>query len=333
MSAIQRQLTETGLLQQASVELDKHLSMHPALRANRVTGGKSCPLSSTGEVKFTGCGCLSKSVMPATPGPMNLHRVRSSAFNVNDSRSRASDSRPHQSQYRTCGQLQNCRVILAELRRGEFRVIDSGMTSSGPDERLVFVDLETGGLETWRPIIQIAAISVTSSLREIESFEAKLRFESRFVDPKSLCKNNYSVERWSREAHPARNVATAFADFLRRHATVEVSAAGRGGYQVAQLVAHNAAFDGPFLQAWFQRMGLFFPGHFRLLCTVQRAVWLFHEDKSLTPPRDFKLGTLCEYFGVPLRPEEAHDALNDVRATVSLYRAMHTFQTQRRIAA
>lgn len=207
------------------------------------------------------------------------------------------------------------------------------MVSNGPDERLVFVDLETGGLETWRPIIQIAAIAVTSSLREIETFESKLRFESRFVDPRSLRKNNYSAERWGREARSARDVATAFADFLRRHATLDVSAAGRGGYQVAQLVAHNAAFDGPFLQALFGRMGLFFPGHFRVLCTVQRAVWLFHEDKSLTPPRDFKLGTLCEYFGVPLRPEEAHDALVDVRATVALYRAMHNFQAARQIAA
>lgn len=30
---------ETGLLDEASVEPDKHLSMHPALRANRVVGG------------------------------------------------------------------------------------------------------------------------------------------------------------------------------------------------------------------------------------------------------------------------------------------------------
>jgi len=55
---------------------------------------------------------------------------------------------------------------------------------------------------------------------------------------------------------------------------------------------------------------------------LQRAVWLFHEDKSLTPPPDFSLLTLCHYFGVPLRANEAHEALNDVRATVELYRAI-----------
>ena len=49
--------------------------------------------------------------------------------------------------------------------------------------------------------------------------------------------------------------------------------------------------------------------------------WLFHEQKILTPPTDFRLRTLCEYFGVQLRDEDAHNALNDVRATVGLYRA------------
>lgn len=55
---------------------------------------------------------------------------------------------------------------------------------------------------------------------------------------------------------------------------------------------------------------------------MQRAIWLFHEDKTLTPLDNFKLRTLCDYFGVPLRAEESHDALVDVRATVGLYRAM-----------
>jgi DNA polymerase III epsilon subunit-like protein len=87
-------------------------------------------------------------------------------------------------------------------------------------------------------------------------------------------------------------------------------------------VAHNAEFDGPFLRSWFERLGLFFPGSYRVSCTMQRAMWLFHEDQSLTPPADFRLGTLCEYFGAVLRPSEAHDALADVRATVELYRRM-----------
>jgi DNA polymerase III epsilon subunit-like protein len=192
-----------------------------------------------------------------------------------------------------------------------------------PDERLVFVDLETGGLETWRPIIQLAAIAIAGNGRELEAFEAKLRFDERFADPKSLRKNHYSSERWLREARPACVVAESFAQLLMRHATIDQTSAGGRVFQVAQLVAHNADFDGPFLKAWYERMRLFLPASPRVLCTVQRAMWSFHENKLLTPPTDFKLGTLCEYFGIPLAADDAHDALNDVRATVALYRAMN----------
>jgi len=69
-----------------------------------------------------------------------------------------------------------------------------------PDERLVFVDLETAGLETWRPIIQIAAIAISSDGRELETFEAKLRFKESLADPKALRKNHYSAEKWLFEA-------------------------------------------------------------------------------------------------------------------------------------
>ena len=92
---------------------------------------------------------------------------------------------------------------------------------------------------------------------------------------------------------------------------------------MAQLVAHNAErFDSPFLHAWYRRLGLFLPARYMALCTKQRALWLLEEDKSLTPPANFQLQTLCEYFGVSLPAEAAHDALNDVRATVELYRAI-----------
>ncbi len=201
------------------------------------------------------------------------------------------------------------------------------------DERLVFLDLETAGLETWRPIIQIAAIATTSSLRELESFETKVHFDKRLAAPNALRKNHYDAMLWQREGISAREAAQRFAAFLKRHATVDMMS-GRGQpYQVAQLVAHNASFDGAFVQAWFERLGLFLPGHFRLFCTMQRAAWLFHEDKTLTPPTNYKLGTLCEYFGVQLRDDQAHDALADVRATVELYRAMTAWCQRRRAAA
>lgn len=200
-------------------------------------------------------------------------------------------------------------------------------------QRLVFVDIETAGLQVWRPIIQIAAIAVNSSFRELECFEEKIEFDERRAVRRSLHKRHYSRRRWQREARRDRDVAVEFGAFLARHATVNAVNARGEPFVVAQLVAHNAAFDAPFLRAWFERLGIFFPGTYRVFCTLHRAMWLFHEDRTLKPPDDFKLGTLCQYFGIRLPADQAHDALNDVRATVALYRAMHSHAKRRRFAA
>ncbi len=201
-------------------------------------------------------------------------------------------------------------------------------------EILIFFDLETAGLDPEKhPIIQIAAIAVDSTLRELESFEVKIRFEESEADPKSLSENRYSKELWKREAVEAAIVAHRFAKFLRRHATFDMLSKDGKPYQVSQLVAHNGErFDGPFIHAFYRKLGLFCPARYMVLCTKQRALWLFDEDKSLTPPADFKLGTLCEYFGIRLRDEDAHDAFNDVRATVELYRAMTSRKVEQQAA-
>ena len=193
-----------------------------------------------------------------------------------------------------------------------------------PDEPLVFIDIEVAGSEIFRPIIQLAAIAVDSEGNELESYEAKLRFHQRYANKQALSnKRHYCERRWLTEAKDPHVVAEELSQLFERHACIDQVAGNGRVYQVAQLVAHHAEFDGAHLKAWFERMRLFLPASPRVLCTVQRAMWAFHEDKSLTPPPDYKLLTLCQYFGIPFSEEEAHNALNDVRATVALYRAMN----------
>ena len=189
-------------------------------------------------------------------------------------------------------------------------------------DRLVFVDLETAETSGVWSAIQVAAVAVSSELHELGSFEAKLPIH------RPIHHRRFDAAVWEREAKSLREVAKDFGDFLREHASIPMTPVGSPSYRVAQIVAHNAEFDGAMLRSWFDRMGLFFPGHYRMLCTVQRAVWLFREASELDPPPDYKLGTLCRYFGVEYRSEEAHDALYDVRATAELYRAMTVLSEQ-----
>jgi len=182
--------------------------------------------------------------------------------------------------------------------------------------RLVFVDLETAEASGVWSVIQVAAVAVSSTLHELGSFEAKLPVS------RTVSHRHSDESTWNREAKPLQEVAKSFGEFLREHASIPMTSVEGPSYRVAQIVAHNAEFDGAMLRAWFDQTGLFFPGHYRMLCTVQRAIWLFQEAKHQVPPWDYKLGTLCRYFSVEYRHEEAHDALYDVRATVELYRAM-----------
>lgn len=199
------------------------------------------------------------------------------------------------------------------------------------DERLVFFDLESGGffdvvageVKVTKPLIQIAAIALDRHYRECETFEVKVAFDERDADRASLAANHYDAEVWSTQAVLPHTAAKRFAAFLRRHATVDRLSKNGKPYSVAQLVAHNAErFDGPLIHAWFKLLREFCPAAYSVFCTKQRAFWLFHENKHLTPPVNYKLCTLCQYFDVPLSEEATHDALNDVRATVGLYRAI-----------
>jgi DNA polymerase III epsilon subunit-like protein len=188
---------------------------------------------------------------------------------------------------------------------------------------LIFFDLETAGLNPRKhPIIQLAAVAVGADLLPLEAFEAKVRFDPRLAVRASLRKNHYSRGTWAKEAREPAEVARDFAEFLRRHATVSLLDSKGEPYKVSQLAAHNAAFDGEFLRTWFEKLGVYLPARFQVLCTLQRAMWFIAEHPYLTPPSNFKLATLCEYFGVPFHAARAHEALADVSATIGLYRAM-----------
>jgi hypothetical protein len=50
-----------------------------------------------------------------------------------------------------------------------------------PLNEIVFVDVETTGLDVHCPILQVAAVAVDSNLNEIDCFEAKLRFNLRRI--------------------------------------------------------------------------------------------------------------------------------------------------------
>lgn len=88
------------------------------------------------------------------------------------------------------------------------------------------------------------------------------------------------------------------------------------------LCAHNAQFDRDFLYHFMTRQGLHgeYIKRFRpdLQCTWIKAKQVF--EKQRKKPANFKLGTLCEWFGIKL--ENAHDAMADARVVNPIWDAL-----------
>lgn len=112
------------------------------------------------------------------------------------------------------------------------------MTSSWrePADANVFVDVETAGLELSCSILQVAAAAVDSQLREVDCFEAKLRFDIRRIRPEHRRKCLAYRKRWRKQLRHPRDVATGLARFFARHATMDMTLAGHATCRVAQLV-------------------------------------------------------------------------------------------------
>jgi DNA polymerase III epsilon subunit-like protein len=189
--------------------------------------------------------------------------------------------------------------------------------------RAVYFDLETGGKEEWRPIIQIAAAAVDEKTWSILSeIEIKIAFDESQADPEALRINHYDAEVWKKQAVLSTVAVDLFARFLNQYKDLTMISKRTGRpYQVARLAGHNAAsFDWPRLRALFEFAGKFLPADPRVRDTLHAALWWF--DGRCIAPQSYRLETLCKYFNIPLHEGQAHDALEDVRLTIQLARAL-----------
>lgn len=185
---------------------------------------------------------------------------------------------------------------------------------------IVYFDLETDSVAPDCQIIQLAAVAVDAGYMEIETFEHKVLFDVEKADPKALEINHYDAKVWQEHGVHEKQAVQEFSEFLNRHRSIQMTSKRTGKpYSVARLAGHNAAsFDGPRIQAMFKRHDAFLPAHPQVLCSLQRALW--YAVETGTHFESLKLESLCKHFGIEL--SGAHDALADVRGSVSLSLAL-----------
>jgi len=219
---------------------------------------------------------------------------------------------------------------------------------------MIVFDLETGGVEPGRPIIQLAAARVKPvEWKILDTFEVKLLFQESEATQEALAVNHYDREVWKREGLPPEEAFGGFAAWVKKDGDIVRRWSQKTGnpYYVARSAAYNAHFDIGFLMdamTALRKFGraIYIPIDTRPLCLKQLAEWYFyfHETKAvadplapveLRRPKRLTLDAVTKFFGISL-PGDAklHDALNDVRMTVALARVLTTsfgvFKAERR---
>ncbi len=187
------------------------------------------------------------------------------------------------------------------------------------------LDVETGGVEDHHPTTQIAVVAFDEeTFREGESLEIKLLFDEAACDPEALKLNSYDALQWSMLGVDTATARRKLDAFFTRHATWQLISKGGRAYTSAKLVAHNAEFDIARLRKlWGDQYAPF--AWWYALDTIQLALWKL--SASIDPPRNYQLGTLCEYFGI--ETAGAHDALADCKMTIKLTQALMELEPRR----
>ena len=173
-------------------------------------------------------------------------------------------------------------------------LFSAGTNSSAVPEYLVgksFVvfDFETTGLDVSDEVIELGAVKVVDGVIS-ETF-------STFVNPHIPIPEKITelTSITDNDVKNAPDMSDVIADFYKFS-------------ENSVLVAHNAAFDKKFVDKYAKLNGYLFAN--RTMDTVEMA------RKSVFC-KNYKLGTLCEHFGINL--EGAHRAVNDCLATAKLF--------------
>lgn len=178
----------------------------------------------------------------------------------------------------------------------------------------LYLDLETSGLDPQKHgIIQLAYI-LEENGQILKQNNFNMNPQGKILDSKALLINGYTEE----EINKFPFYKLQIFKFLYEIQPFLSSSF----YERFQIIGYNVNFDVEFLKVALQEINVKFNDIFqnRFVDPLQFLYYLRFLRK--VDFIDYKLETVCSYFGVPI---QAHDALSDIQATRELLYRLHTF--------
>ncbi len=172
--------------------------------------------------------------------------------------------------------------------------------------KILAFDSETSGIGEKYGLQQWSAVAYNNS-KKIGSIDLKIKiFETDLIDPKALEVHGLDPTEGlePREAH--KQMVAWLGKFVDKFKKEDkfYPLAYNGGFDIDRTIEFCKKCDDPYFGSW---------QNFNVIDPLAYAR-LFRYLGFIDLP-NLKLGTLCEYYGIPLK---AHDAESDIEAAVKL---------------
>lgn len=190
---------------------------------------------------------------------------------------------------------------------------------------MVAIDVETTGTRPfWHEVVQIAVVALDANLeprKDILPFDIFLCPEHpERVDPEAMQVTGLKLDQLLRQGHNTDKAVDLFLNWVQR---LELGCTPAGHPKRIMPLAHNWAFDKPFVQDWlgYGNFDELFDSRYR--DTMVMSLFLndhagMHAEK--VPYSKNTLGWLCHQLKV--EHEYAHNALQDCLATAECYKKL-----------
>lgn len=178
--------------------------------------------------------------------------------------------------------------------------------------KLFYFDTETTGTDPKRNAIVQLAYIVEIDGKVIREGNMLIKpFEGAKIEPEALKVNKRTEEEITQE--PFKDFFASYKYFVRMLDT-HIDRYNREDKFI--MVGHNVHFDANFLSEFFKKNGDKYYGSYfgTQICT--RVLLSYMGYKGLIKLHNYKLVTACQHYDIEL---DAHDAMNDIRATRELF--------------
>lgn len=189
--------------------------------------------------------------------------------------------------------------------------------------KVAYIDVETTGTDPTRHgIIQLAALFEIDGTIDRELNLRMCPLRTHTIDPEALTVTNTTEEQIRAYPHPAdqfKVFESTLAYYINKY----------DKFDKFVLCGYNVAnFDVQFLRQFFidnavtrkdRKYGNYYGSWFFWPTRDAQTYLAEHITENGLRLPNYRLGTVCEHFGIPI---DAHDALSDIHATRTLYRAL-----------